>query len=100
VAAALPPQYVEFKEQIRLEMLGIKQRMGERRGLHRQGYRHTRFVHALPRRKLATPVAFASRKPWFLFAHPAAFDWWVFRSHRTRIESRDLASVNLDICPN
>lgn len=34
VAAALPPQYVEFKEQIRLEMLGIKQRMGELRALH------------------------------------------------------------------
>lgn len=34
VAAALPPQYVEFKEQIRLEMLGIKQRMGELRSLH------------------------------------------------------------------
>ncbi|KAI3430379.1 hypothetical protein D9Q98_004974 [Chlorella vulgaris] len=34
VAAALPPQYVEFKEQIRLEMLGIQQKMGELRGLH------------------------------------------------------------------
>ena len=34
VAAALPPQYVEFKEQIRLEMAGIKQRMGELRALH------------------------------------------------------------------
>ncbi|KAI7845731.1 hypothetical protein COHA_000647 [Chlorella ohadii] len=34
VMAAMPPQYVEFKEQIRLEMLNIKQRMGELRGLH------------------------------------------------------------------
>ena len=34
VGAALPPQYVEFKEQIRLEMLGIKQKMAELRGLH------------------------------------------------------------------
>lgn len=34
VAAALPPQYVEFKEEIRLEMLAIKQKMGELRALH------------------------------------------------------------------
>jgi len=34
VAAAMPPQYVEFKEQIRLEMLTIKQKMAELRGLH------------------------------------------------------------------
>lgn len=34
VAAALPPQYVDFKEQIRLEMATIKQRMGELRQLH------------------------------------------------------------------
>ncbi|GAB4819932.1 hypothetical protein N2152v2_006978 [Parachlorella kessleri] len=34
VAAALPPQYVDFKEQIRLEMLGIKQKMAELRNLH------------------------------------------------------------------
>ena len=33
-AAALAPQYVEFKEQIRLEMLNIKQRMAELRSLH------------------------------------------------------------------
>ena len=33
-AAALPPLYVEFKEQIRLEMLSIKQKMGELRGMH------------------------------------------------------------------
>jgi syntaxin 16 len=34
IMAAMPPQYVEFKEQIRLEMLNIKQRMGELRGMH------------------------------------------------------------------
>lgn len=34
VAAALPPQYVDFKEQIRLEMLTIKQKMNELRALH------------------------------------------------------------------
>jgi syntaxin 16 len=34
VAAALPPQYVDFKEQIRLEMLTIKQKMAELRALH------------------------------------------------------------------
>ena len=34
VAAALPPQYVDFKEQIRLEMAAIKAKMGELRALH------------------------------------------------------------------
>jgi hypothetical protein len=34
VAAALPPPYVEFKEQIRQEMGGIKDRMAELRALH------------------------------------------------------------------
>lgn len=32
--ASLPPAYVEFKEEIRLEMLAIKQKMGELRALH------------------------------------------------------------------
>lgn len=34
MVAALPPAYVEFKEQIRTEMGGIRQKMGELRALH------------------------------------------------------------------
>jgi syntaxin 16 len=34
VASALPPRYVDFKEAIRTEMLAIKAKMGELRGLH------------------------------------------------------------------
>ena len=34
VASALPPRYVDFKEAIRSEMLAIKAKMGELRGLH------------------------------------------------------------------
>lgn len=34
VASALPPRYVDFKEAIRAEMVAIRQKMGELRGLH------------------------------------------------------------------
>ena len=34
VASALPPRYVDFKEAIRGEMVAIRQKMGELRGLH------------------------------------------------------------------
>ena len=34
VASALPPRYVDFKEAIRREMVAIRQKMGELRGLH------------------------------------------------------------------
>lgn len=34
MAAALPPRYVEFKEQIRTEMFTIKQKMGSLRQVH------------------------------------------------------------------
>jgi hypothetical protein len=35
-AGALPPQYVDFKEATRRQMLGIKAKMGELRKLHGQ----------------------------------------------------------------
>ena len=35
-AGALPPQYVDFKELTRSQMLGIKAKMGELRKLHGQ----------------------------------------------------------------
>lgn len=34
IAAVLPPQYVDFKEEIRVEMSAIKRKMEELKGLH------------------------------------------------------------------
>ena len=34
VAAALPPAYVEFKDEVRFDMLGIKEKMNELKSLH------------------------------------------------------------------